>query len=100
MEKALIDLRVADRIIKRRNRYFCGIVNESEKDSIGCGDLFFESPDGQNGELYMELRKLGWRNAGYSAEYYWKVIKDGYFIEYVEGDIYIKLVEKLVANKA
>jgi hypothetical protein len=95
-ENAIVDLRIANREIRKRHNYFCGLVSDDVRDSIGCGDLFFESPDGQNGELFYELRKMGWRNAGFNAEYYWKVTKDGWIIEYVEGDVYIQQ-KKVVA---
>jgi len=94
METVREDLKQANAIIKSRHNYFCGLVDQAKKDEIGCGDMFFESPDGQNGELYYELMKLGYRNAGYAAEYDWKVKKDGYMIMYTEGDIYIKEYEK------
>jgi hypothetical protein len=87
------DIRIANSEIRKRHRYFCGLVTDEEKDNIGCGDLFFESPDGQNGELYMELKNMGYRNAGYNAEYYWKVRKDGFMVEFTEGDIYIKEIK-------
>lgn len=80
----------ADRKIKKLSRYTCGIVSDEERDALGCGDLFFESPDGQNGLLYRILTKdYGFRNAGYNAEYYWKVRKDGFVVAYSEGDISI-----------
>ena len=56
---------------------------------------FFNSPDGQNGELYYELRKIKWGNAKWQAEYYWAVWKENKQIEYVEGDIYITEHKKI-----
>ena len=70
------------------------MVDEATKNEIGCGDLFFESPDYQNESLYYELKKLGWRNSGYSANYHWGVSKNGIKIEYVEGDVYIRNLKK------
>ena len=93
MEQAVIDLKLADKKIKKKHRYFCGLVSEEQKDAIGSGDFFFESPDGQNGELFYELRSLGYRSAGHNAEYNWKVRKDGILIEYLEGDIYIRKIK-------
>jgi hypothetical protein len=89
-KEAYADLEKADKIIKKRYRYFCGIVSKEKKDEIGCGDLFFESPDYQNDDLYYELRKLKWINSGYEACYHWGVSKGKIKIEYVEGDIYVR----------
>lgn len=94
-DRVIEDLKKANQQIVKRHRYSCGLASEEVRASIGCGDLFFESPDGQNGELYYELKKLGWRNAGYSAEYYWKVRKGNWLISFTEGDIYIKNVSGL-----
>ena len=90
--EAILDIRKADAIIKARTRYDCGLT----EDITHCegAELFFQSPDGQNGELYYELLKLGWRNSGWGAEYYWKVSKgrtgEGVRISMVEGDLYVK----------
>lgn len=91
-ESAIRDLMEADSIIKKRHRYNCGLMDEDKaKDIKGTGAyFFFESPDGQNGELYYELRKLGYINSGYNAPYYWGVSKDGFHIQYTEGDVYIR----------
>lgn len=87
--KAIQDLKAANRTVRRRQRYACGLEEGSENVQEQRARFFFNSPDGQNGELYYELRKLGWRTSGYEAEYYWGVSKDGVRIEYVEGDVYI-----------
>jgi hypothetical protein len=87
---AIADLMKANHTITKRHKYFCGVVSDEKQKEIGCGDYFFESPDGQNGELYSELKKLGWKNAGFNAEYFWKVHKNGYIISYTEGDISIR----------
>jgi hypothetical protein len=87
---AIQDIIKADKIIKKRHRYSCGLVSEVEKAAIGCGDLFFESPDGQNGELYSELRNLGYSMGRFNAGYDWKISKNGIQISYCEGDIYVK----------
>lgn len=92
------DIRTANIAIQKRHRYNCGLVTDEQKDAIGCGDMFFESPDGQNGELYYELKKLGFINAGYNAEYHWKVRKDGFMVSFVEGDIYIKNLNQINEN--
>lgn len=92
--QVLLDLFTADKKIKRRTKYKCGLVSEQEKAGLGCGDYFFESPDGQNGELYYELQELGYSSGGYNAPYYWKIVKDGWQIAYIEGDIYIKEIIK------
>lgn len=91
--QAIEDLKKADRIIKKRHRYTCGLEEDSEVKEERAS-FFFQSPDGQNGELFYELRKLGWRNAGHNAEYYWKVSKDGVQISYTEGDIYLSKINK------
>ena len=98
-DKAIEDLKKAATHIQSLHSYRCGLASDEVKDEIGCGDFFFESPDGQNGELYYELLKLGYRNAGFNAEYYWKVRKDGVIISYTEGDISISEVECPVCNK-
>lgn len=90
IEKAKNDIVEADIKIKKRHRYVCGLVSEAKKDELGCGDMFFESPDGQNGELYYQLVSMGYRSSGYNAPYYWGVSKDGIKIQFTEGDIYIK----------
>ena len=91
-EDVVRDLKEADTIIKGRHRYNCGLMGEDKTKGIMAGraDFFFESPDGQNGELYYEMRKLGYRNSGYNAPYHWGVSKDGFHIEYVEGDVYVR----------
>lgn len=91
-QEAIDELVRADRKIKKRTRYECGLVSEEVRKEIGCGDFFFESPDNQNGELRSELIKLGWNGGEYSAPYHWKVYKGGFQIWYVEGDIYLKQV--------
>lgn len=95
IKDATAELHIANAIIIKRHRYACGI--EPNEYAEGLKDdrarFFFSSPDGQNGELFYELRNLGWRNSGYNAEYFWKVSKDGVFINYTEGDIYITLAK-------
>lgn len=83
------DLFKANKIIQKRTRYNCGLIMDAYEKGLISNQTryFFESPDGQNGELYSELRKLGYSDAGYNAEYYWKVSKDDYIISYTEGDI-------------
>jgi hypothetical protein len=93
-KEAYADIEQADKVIKKQHRYPCGLVSEAIKNEIGCGDLFFESPDGQNGELYYGLQHLGWRNSGYAAPYHWGVSKDGIKIEFIEGDIYVRPLKK------
>lgn len=97
MEQAIQDLKTANRVIKKRHRYNCGLMDEDRTEGIkeSRADFFFESPDGQNGELYYELRNMGWRNSGYNAEYYWGVSKDGFHIQYTEGDVYVRPLEAL-----
>lgn len=87
----LADIKRADIAIKKRHRYACGIESDEVADQLKSGGarLFFTSPDGQNGELYRELRELGWRHSHYAAEYHWKLKKEGDEIHYTEGDIYI-----------
>jgi len=94
VKQAEIDLGDANAEIKKRYNYHCGLENlKLRTDGLGFR-AFFNSPDGQNGELYQELRKLKYRDAGYSAEYFWKVRKNldngqNVFIAYAEGDISI-----------
>lgn len=82
------DIWDADRKIKKRTRYPCGLT----EDIMKCEDAvyFFESPDGQNYELRQELIKKGWEHNEYSAPYYWKLRKGALCISFVEGDVYIK----------
>lgn len=82
-EEARADLMIADKLIKKRHRYDCGIEDFEKK------HLFFLSPDRQNSELLYELKKLKWRESGYNAPYYWNVSKRKVFIQYREGDITI-----------
>ncbi len=93
LEQVHADIFKANDAVKSRYKYQCGIVDEQTKRELGIGDLFFESPDGQNGELYNELRNLGWINAGYACEYDWRVRKGIYKITYTEGDLYITKYE-------
>jgi len=60
--------------------------------------LFFESPDGQNGQLYYELRELGWSQGGFDAPYHWKIVKNGVMIQFTEGDIYVKEINPASAS--
>ncbi len=94
MNQAIMDLKTANKQVIKRHRYSCGLASQEYKDAVGCGDFFFESPDGQNGELYNELRKLKWLHSVYKAEYYWKVRKDNIMISYVEGDIYVREINQ------
>lgn len=100
MQNAIDALNTADKIIKKRHRYTCGLeapaVAGTSRDSFGEASespkdrmrTFFLSPDGQNGELYYELLKLGFRHSKYDAEYYWKVRNaEGWLITYTEGDV-------------
>lgn len=90
MENALTDLRQADKIIKKRHRYACGL-DETEDIKEERARFFFSSPDGQNYELLSELQRLGWGHTKYQAPYFWRTHKDGVQLEYVEGDIYITI---------
>lgn len=90
---AIKDLKQADRIIKKRTRYACGLEEDADIKEERAS-FFFHSPDGQNGELYYELIKLGWRNSGHNAPYYWGVSKHGVRIQYTEGDVYLTPLKK------
>lgn len=83
------DLYEANKKVVKNHRYACGLVDESVKNEIGCGDYFFNSPDGQDLELFYELKALGWRGE-YNAPYLWKLTKNDMQISYCEGDIYVK----------
>lgn len=91
-------LKEANKKVRKNHTYFCGLVPE-EQDLTGYKDdkatFFFESPDGQNGELYYTLRSMGWKHRMYDAEYYWTLYKGGYEINYCEGDVYIRKERKL-----
>jgi hypothetical protein len=95
---AIADLKKVDEIIKSKHRYSCGFEYEGGILLASITDekarLFFNSPDGQNGELYYALRNLGYHNARYTANYDWKVFKDGAEISYVEGDVYVRTIAK------
>lgn len=92
--QAYADIEKCDRKIKRRHRYHCGLADEKTTRELGCGDLFFESPDWQNSELYYALRELGWINSGYKAPYHWGVSRGGIKISFVEGDVYVRNLKK------
>ena len=108
MENLIKLLLKANGIIKKRHRYHCGLEDEETAKTLQSDTgvhkdrarFFFLSPDGQNGELYQELRKLGLINAGYSAEYYWKLRErgTGWFLTYTEGDIDIFQYENKEEN--
>lgn len=86
---AIEDLKKADRVIKKSHRYVCGLTEKFDgKDERA--DFFFESPDGQNGELYYLLKDIGWKHRKYDAQYYWIVYKNDFEICYTEGDVYIR----------
>ena len=85
------ELKKANKTITNRHRYSCGLEEEDAELKDGRATFFFNSPDGQNGELYYELKKLGWRHSKYEAEYHWSVRKDNCKITYVEGDIYVTI---------
>ena len=87
----ILDLKKVNNQIKKKHRYPCGLI-VGEGVRSGGADFFFESPDGQNGELYWGLRKAGFEDAGYRAQYFWTVKKDKFIVSYVEGDIYIKQI--------
>jgi hypothetical protein len=94
MEQAIKDLFKADKAIKKEYRYFCGIESDAQSQDLKCekASFFFLSPDGQNGELLSELQNMGYKVSMFNAEYYWRVSKSDVSIEYIEGDIYIKLI--------
>ena len=88
MNRIIDLLNTADKAIKAKHRYFCGL----EKPAEAGGErlrVFFQSPDGQNGELYYALRELGLVDAGYNAPYHWKLREygTGWFLTYTEGDV-------------
>lgn len=90
MEKYIADITKADKIIKKRHRYACGLETDDANLKDGRASFFFNSPDSQNGELYYELKNLGWRHSKFEAEYYWTLKKDKYVLTYCEGDLYLK----------
>ena len=85
---AVEDLTKANQEIKKKARYSCGMQAPIRKEN-GIYKTFFLSQDSENGKLHILLVSMGWKNAGYNAEYHWKVMKDDVFISYVEGDIAI-----------
>lgn len=87
------DIEACNDIIQSRTNYSCGLDHEW-RDGTTSSTSFFNSPDGQNGQLFYELKNLGYRNSGYSAEHSWKVSKDGIAIAYSEGDISIYPLKK------
>ena len=89
IEQAKKDLQAASDVIAARHRYACGLEREWQDFSTYSRN-FFLSPDGQNGELYSELRNMGYLPSGYKAPYHWGVSTHGLRIEFVEGDVYIK----------
>ena len=91
IKQVVADIIQAQKIIKKeyKIKYTFGLNIEMCK-SMGCGDLFFESPDGQNGALYYKLKNLGWRHHKFETEYYWGLTKNNTRLIFTEGDIYIK----------
>lgn len=92
IEQLTDDLKKANAVITTRHRYPCGLEDEEGAKELkeGRAHFFFSSPDGQNYELYAELRKLGYSEGGYNAPYHWRISKSGGTISYTEGDIYLK----------
>lgn len=97
MDTVKEDLRVIDEIIKARHRYACGLENSSVIGGIWTDSedgtksrAFFQSPDGQNGELFHALQVVGYSVTKYAAPYHWTAKKKtGPYVTYTEGDLYI-----------
>jgi hypothetical protein len=91
MDTILSDIQKANKKVIGHYRYKCGIapsdIANTLKDSKAR--FFFESPDGQNYEFYMALMDLGYKEKFFKAPYYWEIEKDGFSVNYVEGDLYI-----------
>ena len=90
LEEALEDLKTADLLIKKSNRYVCGLeggFERKENDDTEWLRLFFSSPDYQNDSLFFTLANMGWAESMYNAPYHWEVKKNGIYIRYTEGDI-------------
>ena len=83
------DLYKANKKVIRKYEYRCGLATDELKNEIACGDYFFESPDGQDLDLFYELKALVWRGE-YDEPYLWKLNKNNIQISYSEGDIYLK----------
>ncbi len=60
----------------------------------GAYHSFFEDWDGDKIRFYYLLKGKGWQTISYEAPYLWKLSKDGYYLEYVEGDVYIYEIKK------
>ncbi len=92
------DLVHASMMIEVRHNYACGleVENDEQRNDIEptTTHFFFNSPDGQNGELFYRLREQGYRSSGYNAPYNWAVSKNGVRISYTEGDIYLSIINK------
>lgn len=88
--QAYADIEEVDRGIKLEYRYRCGLTDRKTAKELGCGDLFFESPDRQNLDLYYGLRKLGWARKKPMVPHHWVVSRLGVKILFSEGDIYVR----------
>lgn len=90
-DEIIKDIQIASLKIEAKHRYPSGLeIHERENiHGVPTNYLFFNSPDGQNGELYAELKNMGYCNAGYTAQYHWKIKKynSNWYISYTEGDI-------------
>lgn len=88
MEKMIEKLNHVDQIIKKRHRYHCGLETTAVPSGLRMR-VFFLSPDGQNGELYYELRNNGLSHSKYTAEYHWKLRdpNSNWVLSFSEGDI-------------
>lgn len=91
MKTAIEELRVANQAIRKQYRYPCGLLRPSAAEGLKASgaQFFFESPDGQNADLYWQLGKLGWGHSFYNAPYHWGLNRNGVYLRYVEGDIYL-----------
>lgn len=64
------------------------------KESGSYAQFFFENWDDERITFYTLLRERGYADAGYTANYFWKLIKGPIIVSYVEGDVYIYPVKK------
>lgn len=54
--------------------------------------FFLENHDAERLEFLMLLKRSGFTDAGYRAPYAWKVRFGEVFVEYVEGDVYVRRI--------
>lgn len=76
-----------------------GDFYEKTGETARCADrgiqgavFFLENWDDERGSFLRCLQKTGFNIVWLKAPYHWKVEKEGVSVEYVEGDVYVRVV--------